>query len=356
MNKAQRPVRVAVLTRGLQRVATLSALLDDATLVMSRRPSPENVDRVLAWGRKPSAAAALSYAMRHGLPVWRIEDGFLRSVGLGDREPPLSIVLDDLGIYYDATGPSRLEHFIASPHDAKARARATELRQAWLAGRISKYNHASEVQPPVPGPFVLVVDQTFGDASIAYGLAEASSFARMLEAALDEHPDLPVILKVHPDVVAGRKRGYFDRLTAGAAARVWVVGADAHPPSLLEPATAVYTVTSQVGFEALLWGRQVRVFGMPFYAGWGLTQDEIPPPTRRKVLSRPSLDDLVHATLVDYPRYLDPESGQRCEPERLVAWMTLQRLMRERFPLKMHAMRFSRWKKPLVRAFFRVVR
>jgi capsular polysaccharide export protein len=356
LSPSKKPVRLAALTRGLQRVSTLPALLDDATLVMSRRPSPENLDGVLAWGRKPSAAAALSYATRHGLPVWWIEDGFLRSVGLGDREPPLSIVLDDLGIYYDATGPSRLEHFIASPHDDKARARANELRQAWLAGRISKYNHAREVQPPVPGPFVLVVDQTFGDASIAYGLAEASSFARMLEAALDEHPDLPVLLKVHPDVVAGRKRGYFDRLTAGAAARVWVVGADAHPPSLLEPATAVYTVTSQLGFEALLWGRQVRVFGMPFYAGWGLTQDEIPRPKRRKAALPPSLEDLVHATLVDYARYLDPESGQRCEPERLVAWMSLQKRMRERFPLKMHAMRFSRWKKPLVRAFFRVVR
>jgi capsular polysaccharide export protein len=356
VNHAKLPVRVAILTRGLQRVSTLPALLDDATLIMSRRPSPQNVDRVLAWGRKRSAAVALSYAMRHGLPVWRIEDGFLRSVGLGDREPPLSIVIDDLGIYYDATSPSRLEHFIASPHDDKALARARKLRQAWLAGRISKYNHAREVEPPVPGPFVLVVDQTFGDASIAHGLADAGNFSRMLEAALDEYPDLPVILKVHPDVVAGRKRGHFGRLSAGAAGRVLVVGTDAHPPSLLEPATAVYTVTSQMGFEALLWGRPLRVFGMPFYAGWGLTRDAIPAPGRRRLVSPPSLDDLVHATLVDYPRYLDPETGQRCEPERLVAWMSLQKRERERFPLKMYAIRFSRWRKPIVRAFFRAVR
>ncbi len=113
--------------------------------------------------------------------------------------------------------------FLARIDDAE-RARAAGLRQAWRAGRVSKYNHAREVPPPVAGPFVLVVDQTFGDASIAYGLADEGSFVRMLEAALDEHPELPVLLKVHPDVIAGRKRGHFERLSNGSAARVTAGG------------------------------------------------------------------------------------------------------------------------------------
>ena len=47
----------------------------------------------------------------------RVEDGFLRSRGLGaDLIPPLSLVLDDMGIYYDPNSPSRLETLIeASP-------------------------------------------------------------------------------------------------------------------------------------------------------------------------------------------------------------------------------------------------
>lgn len=335
-------------TRGVQRVATLPALLDDVALVMSRRPSGQDLGGVLAWGRKPSARVSEALAARLGLPVWRVEDGFLRSVGLGHEDPPLSLVLDDLGIYYDASGPSRLECLVAAPHGSAQRARAQALQRRWCDGRLSKYNHMRE---PSPGgqPFVLVVDQTFGDASIAFGLADASAFRRMLEAALDEHPGLPVVLKVHPDVVAGRKRGHFDALTPGQAARVRVLASDAHPCALLEAAQAVYVVTSQLGFEALLWRRPVRCFGMPFYAGWGLTGDALAPPARR---GPAGLDDLVHAALVEYPRYLDPETGARCAPERLMDWMALQRRMRARFAPQVHALGFSRWKRPIVQAFF----
>src|SRR5690606_26358802 len=130
------------------------------------------------------------------------------------------------------------------------------------------------------------------------------SFRRMLEAALDEHPGLPVLLKVHPDVIAGRKKGHFEALTPGQAARVTLVATDAHPPGLIEPAAAVYTVTSQMGFEGLLWGKPVRCFGMGFYAGWGLTADELAPPERRRAAGAVPLEGLVHAALVAYPRYV----------------------------------------------------
>ncbi|WP_232529413.1 capsular polysaccharide biosynthesis protein [Caldimonas thermodepolymerans] len=340
---------LAIVTAGIGRVSTLSSLLDDAQLVRPSGKQARDCRAVLAWGRKPSARIAEAFATRHGLPVWCVEDGFLRSVGLGNQDPPLSIVLDDQGIYYDASGPSRIEALIARQHSEDERRRAAALRQRWCAGRLSKYNHAREAAPPLEGPYVLVVDQTFGDASIRYGAADATSFARMLEAALDEHPQLPVLLKVHPDVVAGRKRGHFDALTPGQAARVHVLGSDAHPCNLLEAAHAVYTVTSQMGFEALLWSRPVRCFGMPFYAGWGLTTDELPAPGRRHPAT---LDDLVHGALIEYPRYIDPETLRRCEPERLMDWMALQRRMRGRFPPRVHALAFSRWKKPIVRAFF----
>ena len=36
----------------------------------------------------------------------------------------------------------------------------------------------------------------------------------------------------------------------------------------------VYTVSSQMGFEAIFAGHRPRVFGKPFYAGWGLTEDD----------------------------------------------------------------------------------
>jgi capsular polysaccharide export protein len=211
----------------------------------------------------------------------------------------------------------------------------------------------------------LAVDQTVGDASIRYGLANTTSFHDMLAAALAENPDCSVWLKVHPEVAAGHKQGHFVLTDLASHPRVRVLGQDVHPVSLIERARAVYVVTSQVGFEGLLWGKRVRTFGMPFYAGWGLTQDQLPTPERRRHLRSSgsadadqtlpatiTLEQLVHAALVAYPRYIDPETGVRCEVERLIEWMGLQRRMRERFPVDLAALNFSRWKRPIVCSFF----
>lgn len=339
-------------SRGIGRLPGLAGLLgvDRVRWLLWPSANPVSPDTVvLGWGRKRSFHRAQAYARRHGLNCISLEDGFLRSVGLGRDEAPLSLVVDDLGIYYDASRPSRLEIQAAAAHSDVERQRARALTTQWREGRVSKYNRAREAEGHPAGPYVLVVDQTWGDASIRYGQADASSFQRMLDAALAENPDCTVILKVHPEVMAGRKRGHFDLNAVGRLPRVQVLGQDLHPVSLIEQAEAIYVVTSQMGFEGLLWGKRVRSFGMPFYAGWGLTQDELPAPERRKTVS---LEDLVHAALVEYPRYLDPETAERCEPERVIEWMALQRRMRERFPPRVHALGFSLWKRPIVRAFF----
>lgn len=342
-------VRVAVLHgRGLAAWATLPALLAGVQLRRPDEVRPGEAQAVLAWGLKPSAQRAEAWARRKGLPLLRLEDGFLRSVGLGGDAPPWSVVVDDLGIYYDASRPSRLEQCIARPESAEREARARALMAAWREARASKYNHAREGRLALHDTDVLVVDQTWGDASIHQGLADAGSFARMLEAALDEHPGARILLKVHPDVVAGRKRGHFPALSPGAAARVQLLAQDSHPPGLLERVAAVYTVTSQMGFEALMWGRTVRCFGLPFYAGWGLTRDEQAAPRRGQA----SLNALVHAALVDYPRYVDPETLAPSTPEALLAWIGLQRRQRERHAEQVVAVGFSRWKRPIVQAFF----
>ncbi|HSI58648.1 MAG TPA: capsular polysaccharide biosynthesis protein, partial [Ideonella sp.] len=253
------------------------------------------------------------------------------------------------GIYYDASRPSRLEALVQQPlSEAQAR-RAWALMGQWRGARASKYNHAREVPGLARDGDVLVVDQTYGDASIAFGAAGPGRFQRMLEAALDEHPHARILLKVHPDVIAGRKRGHFAALPPGAARRVQWLATNAHPPGLLERVSAVYTVTSQMGFEALLWGRPVHCFGLPFYAGWGLTSDDQPAPSRR---GSATLAALAHAALIAYPRYAHPETRARCEVEELLDWVALQRRQRERFPPLVAAVGFSAWKRPFVQAFF----
>jgi capsular polysaccharide export protein len=349
---SDREVGVVVVTsRAIARRAHVAALLGARVTTFSRRPwvvRPECA-AVAGWGNKRSGILARELAARLGVPALALEDGFLRSAGDSADPQALSLCVDDVGIYYDARAPSRLEQLIASGVSDQMRARARSIAAAWRSHRLSKYNHARDITPDFGRNFVLVVDQTLGDASIEGALAGPRSFAQMLEAALDEHPDSPVVLKIHPEVAAGRKRGHFESLSPGMAARVRVVGQHRHAPDLIEEARAVYTVSSQVGFEALLWERPVRVFGMPFYAGWGLTADALARPPRRNTASR---EDVVYAALVAYPRYVDPETGLRCEVERVVEHLGLQRRMRARFPSTVYAVGFSRWKKPIARAFF----
>ena len=83
----------------------------------------------------------------------------------------------------------------------------------------------------------------------------------------------------------------------------------------------LHVLTSLAGFEALLRGLEVHCWGLPFYAGWGLTRDRENCSRRGTGLE---LDDLVHAALVEYPRYVSRHSGWFITPEQaideLVSW------------------------------------
>jgi len=305
-------------------------------------------DQLYAWGRKPSGKVIRQRARRLGKPVVCLEDGFLRSMGLGRDAESLSLCVDDIGIYYDAKAPSRLEALIRKPLEPRQLQRAQALRQDWQGLRLSKYNGAPD-SPAPEEPFVLVVDQTAGDLSISHGLADCSSFQHMLTAALDGWPDHRIVVKVHPDVAARRKRGHFN-LRQLNHPRIQVCADGGHPCSVLESCSAVYVVTSQLGFEGLLWGKQVHVFGMPFYAGWGLTFDFLPTPSRR-IGTSPVVEQLVHAALVAYPCYIHPETGHRCEPEDVMAWMALQHRRMLAFPDHLEAFGFTPWKARQLRRF-----
>lgn len=340
---------IGLFSQGIANIAHLELLLGEKTTLLRKVGAARHCRCIAGWGLKPTASKARSVAGRFGLPYLALEDGLLRSVGLGSQEPPLSVVVDELGVYYDATSPSQLEQLIAQPLTPDETARSHALIAAWRAARVSKYNHLREFSGELPRRYVLVADQTFGDASIQYGLADSTSYMQMLEAACVENPGCTVLVKMHPDVFSGKKKGHFDLRTLAGMKQVQVLAEDVHPVRLIEQAESLYVVTSQMGFEGLLWGKLVHTFGMPFYAGWGLTNDLLPAPERRATVT---LEQLVHAALIRYPRYLDPETCQRCEPERLVEWMGLQRRMRERFPAKLYAPGFSWWKRPIVRSYF----
>ena len=243
--------------------------------------------------------------------VVRVEDGFLRSRGLGaELVPPLSLVVDDLGIYYDPGRESRLERLITRraglrPDQAM---RAEGLIRRIVDLGVSKYNLGGAVPDLPAGRRILVPGQVEDDASILRGAGEVVTNRGLLEAARAANPEAVILYKPHPDVESGLRKGACE---AGDLADAVLERAD--PVALLAEVDEVWTMTSLLGFEALLRGVKVTCLGAPFYAGWGLTRDLGPVPERRR--ARPTLAGLVHAALIDYPRYFDPKTRLPCPAE-----------------------------------------
>ena len=336
--------RFGVPDTGLLAHRTVPALLAPAQLLPGRR---RDVEALLAWGRRPSAQRVERLGRRWQLPVWHLEDGLLRSLAKGRQHPPLALLVDDLGVHFDASQPSRIEQRIQQPLTPAQHNRARALQTQWCEQRLSKLNPARESPAPAE-PFVLVVDQSAGDLSIGLGLAGPESFRRMLQEALRDQTDCLVVVKVHPDVIRGRARGHFRRQDLQHP-RIRLCADGLHPAALLEQAQAVYVVTSQMGFEALLWGRTVHCFGMPFYAGWGLTVDRLPAPARRGA-SVP-LAAVVHAALVEGTRCVDPHRHQPCQIETLMDAIGLQRRQQGADPLRVQAFGFTPWKQRSLKRF-----
>lgn len=253
-----------------------------------------------------------------GVPLVQLEDGFIRSTGLGVLlTPAASLVMDGRGIHFDPSAESDLEHLLASTEFEPALLqRAARLREALIAGAVTKYNLAGEA-PAIPVPpgrrAILVPGQVEDDAAMLRGATRIRSNLELLRAVRRENPDAFILYKPHPDVEAGMRRGALPMAEAKALADMVLERSPIGP--LYAQVQEVHCITSLSGFEALLRGLRVVTYGQPFYAGWGLTEDRDPPPRRTRRLS---LDALVAGALILYPRYLDPVTGLPCPPELLL--------------------------------------
>lgn len=307
-------------------------------------PGPD-VKAVLGWGMKRSSAPGRAWTRLTGLPYVSLEDGFLRSVGLGEAgTPSMSLIVDGLGAHYDCFRGSRIEGVIAGTATRPERLRARALMEAAVAHGLSKTNLGRPLDPAIlrPGRRVLIVDQTAGDASIPLGHAGPWSFARMLAAARQDEPDAQLIVKRHPAVAAGLKRGCLDL----SDARDLTVVDDVRAADLLDAVDAVYVVTSGLGFEALWRRMPVRCFGAPFYAGWELTQDDVTPP--RRGVPR-AVEDVVHAAMIACCRWVDPVTGEACAPEEAVERLAALTRRARRLEGRWHAVGFTPPKRGAVR-------
>lgn len=278
---------------------------------------------IAVWPSR-SPAGLTEAARAAGVPLYRVEDGFVRSVGLGAAcHPPLSIVLDRTGLYYDPSGPSDLETILATADfSAELKDRAAALAAFIVRAGISKYaaGRGPAAELPVGVRRVLVTGQVEDDLSVRLAGAGVAGNLDLLRRVRAAEPDAFIVFKPHPDVEAGLRPGHVSE--AEALTYADRVLRDVAMPELLDAVDCVHVLTSLAGFEALLRGREVVTHGMPFYAGWGLTRDLAGPLPRRT--RRLDLADLVTGALILYPRYLDPVTRLPCPPEVLMARLSEQ--------------------------------
>ena len=286
---------------------------------------------LIVWGFKSCLKG-----IADNVKVIRVEDGFLRSVGLGvDLIKPLSWVIDRRGLYYDATDLSDLEYLLSNGQfTAEKLHRAIAVRERIVAEGLTKYKVGvvSWQRPNKLQHVILVVGQVESDASLHYGAPEIRTNLALLKAVKQENPVAYIIYKPHPDVVAGlRAKGHQENEAYHLCDEVLT---EVEMGRLLMSVDEVHVLTSLAGFEALLRHKRVVCYGQPFYAGWGLTIDKVPLLRRSRKLA---LDELVAGVLIDYPVYmsrfknglltveqaLDELIEWRAKTPRIVTWWRL---------------------------------
>lgn len=268
-------------------------------------------------------------------PIFIMEDGFLRSVDIYSSKNGIeynkkwalscSYTLSSFP-HYDIREETDLEKLIKTKGRLSLgqTTRASKAINFLKTNKISKYNNqknsalsgelTSKLRSPNKSNYkILILDQAFGDQSVLLSEANKETFQKMLDEALKITNN--VSIKVHPEQFVGRRKGYYSIertdeqvfVSSSNYPSVLLIGEPVNPFSLITQFDEVWTCSSQLGFEALFSGIKVRTFGLPFYAGYGLTIDD---KVNHKVLERRNkdvtLEQLFYRAYIDYTTYCNP--------------------------------------------------
>ncbi|EFS2182707.1 capsular polysaccharide biosynthesis protein [Campylobacter jejuni] len=309
-------------------------------------------DLFFGWGRKKSGLKAMNLAKKYKAKFILLEDGFIRSLNLGvENSPSFSMVKDDIGIYYDATMPSKLENLLNTcefkDEEIKQAKKAIELIKKY---KISKYNNNLDI----PDNYfqkdekrVLIITQTANDASLEFGLAKDFKTLDMIKDAVKENPKSKIYIKIHPDVLSGKKQSDLD--INSLPKECILITENFNPIALLEFFDKVYTKTSGMGFEALMQECECICYGMPFYAGWGLTKDKLE--CKRRMQKR-SLEEVFYAAYILYSEYFNPYLNQKSNIFDTIQTLAKYKDIEKVNSNKLFMLGFTLWKRHFIKPFF----
>jgi capsular polysaccharide export protein len=289
-------------------------------------------NRLLVWGMN-CPEFLQEFALKHNIVLEYVEDGFIRSVDLGaNHSLPLSLNFDKKTLYFNATKESELEYLLQNydfNKDSTLTKRAIDLKRKILDLEISKYNHAKRINlNKLYGEKikkrVLVIGQVEDDASIRFGCNKPFTNNDLVRLAYKENKDAQIIYKPHPDVLFKKRK---ELSNPEEIKHLALVITESIPISQsLETVDHVYTITSQVGFEALLRDIKVTTIGSPFYANWGVTDDRQKNTRRSRKLT---INNILAIAYILYPKYYHPETSTHITPEEAIDILVEQREKRQ---------------------------
>ena len=309
----------------------LEMLLPNVNFLDYTEENMVNLDNYLIWGSHSYSKKVqfLKKAVFYNKPVSFLEFGFITSADTFANKKcdpkyrkATSFVYDTVVPYYDARYQSNLEKMLNDEkliitNEQKQRAR--RCINKIVETHLTKYNHQPIFEPKIGREGVkkvLVVDQSYGDMSISKGWATNDTFKTMLECAIKENPEADIIVKTHPDTMTGRRSGYYTKLKPHD--NIYTFTEPINPISLIKTVDKVYVCTTQLGLEALMCGKEVHTYGMPFYANWGLTIDRLKCNRRTK---KRTLEELFYITYILYTYYVNPDKGKPCEIEENMEYL-----------------------------------
>ncbi|EAL1878157.1 capsular polysaccharide biosynthesis protein [Campylobacter coli] len=310
-------------------------------------------DVFVGWGRKKSGLKAVELAKKYNIKFLLLEDGFLRSLNLGvENSPSFSIVKDDVGIYYDATAPSKLENILNtyefSSEELEQAKKAIELIKK---EKLSKYNNNLCVPKELFSANeerVLIITQVANDTSLKFGLADNFSTQDIINEAIKENPNAKIYIKIHPDVLSGKKQSDFN--AQNLSNKCVIIKENYNPIELLSYFKKVYTKTSGMGFEALMLGSECVCYGVPFYAGWGLTQDK---QACKRRLKKRSLEEIFYAAYILYSEYFNPYLNQKGDIFDTIYTLAKYKKIEQANSNKLYFLGFTLWKRWFMKPFFK---
>lgn len=307
----------------------------------------------LGWGRKKSGLKALSLAKKHKGSFLLLEDGFIRSLNLGIyNSPSFSIVEDDVGIYYDSNEASRLENLLNNhTFDSLLLQKAKKAIALIQKYEITKYNNTLEIPKNFFKKYekrVLIITQVDKDASLKYGQALSFSTNDMIQDAINENKDAKIYIKIHPDVLSGKRKSDFDLNLLPENCEL--ISKNYNPIALLKYFSKVYTKTSTMGFEALILGCQCVCYGLPFYAGWGLTIDKLVCQRRK---AKRTLEEVFAASYLLYPRYFNPYLNQKSDIFDTIYTLNRYKNIEKINSKRLFFLGFALWKRRFIKPFFK---